>query len=69
MAARHKAKAAILGQDAEILRQQPGCSEAVGHGLHRADRPDDLPIPQAGKYRASAMLSDAGIEEGEALSG
>jgi hypothetical protein len=65
-----EAESAVLGQDAEILRQQPGGPAAVRHDLHRADRPGDPGVPHAGEHRADAVvLADAGIEEGEALCG
>jgi hypothetical protein len=64
-----EAAAAMFGQDPEILRQQLGGAAAVGHDLHRADRPDDRVVALSGEHRAGAAVADAGVEEGEALGG
>src|ERR1700734_3743203 len=61
-----EAEAAVLAQDTEVLRQQPGDSGVVRRGLHRTDRSDDLAVPLAGVLR---RLTDGFGVSGPGVSG
>ena len=58
--------AAVCGQHPEVLGEQDGMAQRVGHGAQRADRPDDVLASESDQDRAVNLTAlPASVQEPE----